>query len=270
MATTNTTPQPSSELPPATRPTTPAEDPEVVRLRGEVARHRQELDSIRQRVTAPPAPAANNGQMSQEEMARAFYRDPIQSSAQIAARMIDERLQSEGQASMATLIQVAKDSIRNRSDQYKKLFDKYYLEIEAAVNTVAPQFRGNIQVWDNAFNMVRGQHIDEILAETAAAKTPELPATPAVHITEGGGPAVPSTRAAQPTQSSELSQDEKRVARKLGITEDQYKQGKAHIAGQCDPIVDPVGKSSWDEHITFSTRDRRRALTAAARAKGGK
>jgi len=273
MATPNVPPQPSSDpLPPAPRPAAAVEDPEVTRLKGEVARSRQDLDQLKARLTAPHQPAAQPaGQMSPEEMSRAFYRDPIQSSAQIAARMIDERLAADSQASMGTLIQVAKDSIRNRSEADKKLFDKYYLEIEAAVNTVAPQFRGNITVWENSFKMVKGNHIDEILAERQAAAPPAEPAAPAAIIREGGGPAVPSARPAQPSASTELTPDEKRTARKLNITEDQYKAGKAHIEGQNDPVRDPCGPSSWDPQITFSTRDRRRRLTAEAKAhKGGK
>jgi len=259
------------QLPPASaRSAPPAEDPEVVRLRSEVARNRQDLDALRSRVTAPPAPAASNGQgMSPAEMAREFYKDPVAHSAAIAERVVTERLKTEGEPTRQTMIQMAKSQARAKDE---KFFDKFYLEIEAAVNSVAPQFHGNITVWENALKLVKGNHIDEIIAEKIAAGQAAPPApqgngqSAALHIREGGGPSEPSPRSAAAPGSAELSSDEKHVAKKLGLTEDQYKAGKAHLEGQNDPVRDPVGKSSWDAHITFDSRERRRRLRAAQAA----
>lgn len=259
--------QQQQQLPPAPRQTPPAEDPEVARLRSEVARSRQDLDALRSRITAQPAPAAGNGQgMSPAEMAREFYKDPIAHSAAIAQRVVQDTLRAEGEPTRQTMIQMAKSQVRAKDE---KLFDKYYLEIEAAVNTVAPQFHGNITVWENALKLVKGNHIDEIIAERAAASGQPPAGEPrgngdsaALHIRQGDGPAPPSPRQPQATAGTELSADEKHVARKLGLTEEQYKAGKAHLEGQNDPVRDPVGKSSWDGQITFDSRERRRKIRA--------
>jgi hypothetical protein len=250
----------SSELPPAT-PQRQAEDPELVRLRGEVAKQKQDFEALKQRVSAPPAPAAQpSGQLSPAEMAREFYKDPIGSAAAIAQRVVNDQLQQQGHQGYDTLVQVAKDKARSRDP---KLFDKYYLEVEAAVSSTPKQFHQNVTVWENAFNMVRGNHIDEILSERAAAQPPANQA-PAVHIREGGGPASPSVRPGQAAEEETLSVDEKRVARKLDLSDEQYLAGKKHLEGQNDPVRDPVGKSSWDAQITFSSKDRRARLRREA------
>jgi len=270
MATSNVDPAASSDLPPVP-PAKPAEDSELVRLRAAVDRGNKDLDELKRRFTAPPAPAASPVQpMSSADMAKEFYKDPVGHAIAIANKVMDDRAKANGDPNRETLIQIAKDSVRSKDPS---TFDKYYLEIEAAVNTVAPQFHGNINVWENAFKMARGSHIDEILAERgeAAKKAVGNGDSAALHVREGGGPASPSARPAQPPAGTELSQDEKRTARKLGITEDQYKAGKVHLEGQNDPVRSPVGPSSWDSYITFSSKDRKRRLRAEAlAARGGK
>ena len=269
MATTNVDPAASSDLPPVA-PAKPAEDPELARLRAAVDKGNRDLEEMKRRFTAPLAPAATVQPMSSADMAKEFYKDPVGHAVAIANKVMDERAKANGDPNRETLIQIAKDHVRAKDPA---VFDKYYLEIDAAVNTVAPQFHGNINVWENAFKMARGNHIDEILAERgeAAKKAQGNGDSAALHIREGGGPASPSARPAQPAAGTELSQDEKRTARKLGLTEDQYKAGKAHLEGQNDPVRSPVGPSSWDKYITFSSRDRKARLRKeAAAARGGK
>ena len=257
---------PSSTLPPVTpqRQQPPAEDPETVRLRGEVARHQKEIDQLRSRVTAPPQPAAGNQQPpSQAELQREFYRDPVGYSAAIAQRVVQDQINNVQQGSHETLMRVARDAARAIDP---KFFDKYELEVRANVDTVAPQFRTNVAVWENAFKLVRGNHIDEILAERGQTPAPEPARAPAVHVASGDGPAGPSARAASAPAGQELSSEEKHIAKKLHLTEAQYKAGKAAYEGQNDPVSDPVGPSSWDKFVTFSSKDRRRKLAAEREA----
>lgn len=265
---------PSTGLPPVQKP--PQEDPELTRLRGEVTKQKSDLDALKARFTAPPAPAANNQPMSSTDMAREFYKDPIASSVAIAQKVLQDQQRQGNDASRATLIQVAKDSVRNSSPENAQLFDKYILEIEAAVTSVDPQFQTNINVWKHALNLAKGSHIDEIMEDRRkAAGQPaagEEPArAPAVHIRAGEGPGQSSNRPAAAAKGEELSQDEKRTARRLGLSEDSYKMGKKHVAEQNDAVSDPVGKSSWDPFITFDSRERKRRLRAEQlAAKGAK
>jgi len=264
MATTPVTPP--EGLPPVSA-VKPPEDPELARLRGEVTKNRTELDNLRARFTAPPQSAVQpQGQMSSADMAREFYKDPIQASVAIATKVLQDQQKAGNDSSRSTLIEVARNSVRTRSPETAVLFDKYLPEIEAAVSTVDPQIQTNINVWDNAFTLVKGKHMDEIWAERQSQQSQsDANRSPAVHIKQGGGPEPSSARPAATAAGTELSPEEKRTARKLGLSEDQYKAGKKHYNEQNDPVTHPVGKSSWDDQITFSSVERRRKLRAAAK-----
>jgi hypothetical protein len=247
--------------PPAAKP--PEPDPEVVRLRAEVATHRQSLDQLRARISAPPQPAVQTQAPSQKEMNAEFYKDPINSTAAIAARVASDLLRNNGQGDRDTLVQMARTQVRAKDPE---IFDKYALEIENAVSQAGPQFQTSIHTWEAGFNVIKGQHIDDILALKGQQRAGQGNQTPAVHISSQGGPESPSPRAASALEGDKLTREESNVAKKLGLTDDEYKAGKKAYEGQNDIISDPVGKSSWDQYITFSSSDKRKAERQARKA----
>lgn len=257
------TPTPNEQLPPigGASPPAPPRDPAADRL----ARMEQELRDTRnlaqnlssrlQSATPPPAPPQQN---NSEEMRRQFYADPVAASVAIARQAAVEAQQQHGNQHMDTMIAVARSQVRSSDAE---LFDQYQYEIDAQVAQVDPQFRGNINVWANAFNLVKGAHIRDI---TDRARQ-QHPQAPAVHISREGGPAAPSHASAPAPRSTELSPEEKTMARKLGITEGEYSQGKVDNASQNDERVNPLGPSSWDSVVTFSSKEKRRADRLAKR-----
>lgn len=271
------TPQPppiEGAPPPVSSP--PQPDPELERLRGEVRKSQLTIDELKRKLTAPPAPAAppaNNPNPSPAELNRQFYQDPVRNSVDIARSVVEDAMRRNN-SGQDTLVRVAKDTVRNQSDESRRIFQEWEAEIQTYVDAAGPGFASNVTVWENAYNLTRGKHIDDILGWRGQTPPTEPPRAPAVHIREGAGPASPSPRAPAAPKATELSAEEKTVAKKMGLTEDQYRKGKEHYEGQNDMQRDPIGPSSWDKPFfpgaytpTFSTKELRKAQRAAREAR---
>lgn len=271
------TPQPPAiegAPPPVQNP--PQPDPELERLRGEVRKSQLTIDELKRKLTAPPAPAAQpapGNPPSPAELNRQFYQDPVRNSVDIARSVVDDAMR-RNQGGQDTLVRVAKDTVRNVSDESRKIFERWEPEIQAMVDAAGPQFITNVTVWENALNFVKGKHMDEILEMRGQTPPPDPTRAPAVHIREGAGPAPASPRPASAPKVTELTVEEKHVAKKMGLTEEQYRNGKAHYEGQNDMQRDPIGPSSWDKPFfpgaytpTFSTKELRKAQRAAREAR---
>jgi len=239
----------------------PPVDPQITALQAEVAKSRRDMDELKKRLTpAPPQPPLQmpppNAQppMDATQLKAEFFRNPLELSTAIAQRAAAE----QNQVNYDTLREVARKAAR---DQDPEVFDRFETEINLLLaNTVQPQFHTNVNVWKNAFNQVRGQHIPEILEMKKQTPPNESPRGPAVHVSHEGGPAAPNRAAPAPAQEG-LNADEKAMAKRLGITEEQYLQGKKDYDNQSEK-----GPSSWDKYFTFSSKDRRRQERAARNA----
>ncbi len=230
----------------------PATDPAIKALEAKIAEQGNQLSAVtralQSRPAATSAPATQPPAQNKEQLRQEFFKEPMDMAAAIAYRAAQD-VMSQGQGqTIETLKQIARDKVRSQDPD---LFDKYSHEIDAMVaQNTAPQFHGNINVWQSAANMVYGAHRREIAAE------PAKPGAPAVHIKDG--PAAPNTRQASPPPKQQLTEDEKRVARGLGLSEEAYLRGKNRI--------EKVGEVRWqskddafDDGAVLKARKERRA-----------
>lgn len=239
-----------------TAPPTGADTGRLDKLQQQLDQQARDMAAMRTSQTRPtvthPQP---NGTMSREDVEKEFWKNPLETSATIARMAATEAMNNINASMAPTLIDAARTSARNTDPE---LFDQYRDEVEAAVAIAPENIRGNANVWINAFRMVKGEHVNDIVAKKTAAN-----ASAAVHTGKrtDDGPASPSTRTPAAPAKTALSDDEKSIARKLGLTEDGYRHGKELMEQQ-----DGAGPSMWDKVVTTNSREKRRnARTTAAK-----
>lgn len=240
---------PNQQLPPVP----PQPDPRVTKLEQDLAEQRRMTQQLQQQMPKPTPPQRTN----MEELNAQFYKEPTTTAYAIAQQAAREVIQQHGQNGQETLVQVAKQQARGREPE---LWDKHEPEINEIVRTtVDPQFHSNVSVWNFALDKVIGSHISDI----RQALRDTQPGSPAIKVSDGG-PAAPGGVAAQPlkNQGPALSDDEKEMAKMLDISPEQYSRGKVDYEGQ-----NKKGPSSWDDHVTFSSKDTRRKARAERNAK---
>lgn len=244
------------QLPPAGGPPPLSEADQLKKLRQDLEAQKTTTGQLVERMQSQllnPPPSNQPPPASKSDLEKQFFKSPLEMTAQIAQNIsgaITQKAMQEMGSSFETLRAVARDKIREKDPA---VFDKYIMEIEAKVGAMPQNYHTNIHVWDAAFNTVKGEHMRE-LVDAAREQTPR---SPAVHISQDGGP-VTSQRSQPAPKAEKLSEDESRMARNLGLSDDQYKAGKAHIAGQSEK-----GPSSWDKHITFSSKQKAREARAS-------
>lgn len=245
------------QLPPVQTPPPLSEADQIKRLRQDLDAQKtvtsQMVERMQTQILNPPT--QSQPQASKSDLEKQFFKSPLEMTAQIAQNIsgaITQKAMQEMGSSFETLRQVARDKVREKDPA---TFDKYVMEIEARVGAMSPNYHTNIHVWDAAFNTVKGEHLREILDADRQA----TPRSAAVHISQDGGP-VTSQRSQPAPKAEKLSEDESRMAKNLGLSEEQYKAGKAHYQGQSEK-----GPSSWDKQITFSSKEKAR-LARASRA----
>lgn len=248
----------------------PVPDPELARMRVELDKKTRDIESLKklvmvqpqqqqQQYQQQPQPAAN-----MDELNKQFYKEPVKMAADIATAVAQRAVQEMGQnvanASYDTLKQSAKQLARNQCKN-PALFDKYAGEIEAKVMQTHAQYHTSATVWSTAYSNVMGEHMDDIVTE--AKQAVGNGGSPAVHISNQGGPQ--NSRAAQPQAVAEkLTDDERHVAKKLGLTDAEYSKGKKAYATQ--EKLASKGSSSWDPYITVDTKKLRKSQKEAKRA----
>lgn len=259
---TTPTPAPAAAAEPTLAPPQRSAD-EIAALQREVQRRGQQVEELQRRVMAPPQPAAQNQPMDAAQMKAEFFKQPVEATVAIAQRAAWEaaqRAQQANQPAQATLVHIAREEARRGNED---IWNKWGMEIEQmVVANVDPQYHTNINVWKNALNQVKGTHIDEILEMRRQQAPPTSGvAAPAVHISREGGIASPSSARPPAPPSEKLSDAEKRIAAKLGVSEEAYLKGKKFIENQSEK-----GPSSWDEYITTNSREARRKARDARKA----
>lgn len=253
-------PEPVVQDPPAAG--LPPVDLKLVQAQAEVAEARRIADQLTRQLGQQRQQAPLSNQPSIDDLNKQFYKEPVQSTVAIVNQGIADALRQHGQAGFDTLIEVAKDKVRTKNPE---LFEKYKSEIEMTVSsTVDKQFHTNINVWDNAANIVYGSHMSEI--RDMARQNDPTKQTPAIRVSEGGPSTAGSHQGALPKgEASKLSTEELKMARDLDITPEAYQEGKTAYENQSTR-----GKSSWDGLVTFSSKDARRVERAKRRAAAAK
>ena len=203
-------------------PAAPGPDPAIARLEAQIQEQQERFDRLRASVNNQPMPMAPSGPgPSKSDLEKQFWADPLGSSAAIAsqvAQQVAQQVQSQSSSGNDTLAEVARQQARASNPE---LFDQYYPEILQLINQLPASAKLNTTIWQNSRDVVFGRHMSDIMATR--------PAAPA---RTSDGLAAPSTRPAPAPAKPKLSEDESNVARKLGLTTDQYLAGKEAYANQ--------------------------------------
>lgn len=222
----------AEELP--SPPEKPKEEP-WKRLYEEQRNRMEEMQRSIMAMQEQPRPEQSQPKLSQEELRDMFWNDPVKYADALAQRRAYEIAQHSMQPHMETLVDYAKKQAREANPE---LFDKYATDIEKKVKDhTEPQWHTNVHVWRNAASVVFGEKMKEIMDEKQQ-RSPD-------------GPSLKSAGTKSPGEgkSVKLSQEEREVAKRMGLTEKQYARGKEAYDDQ---------SKAWDNIITFSTRDKSR------------
>ncbi len=234
-------PEPVVTEPAVPEPTGPSTED----LQAQLDRTREEIDRLKAAPVAPAAPAQPGQPMTREELEKRFWQDPLGFSRAIAQQAVAEDRKAQGSGTVETLRSLAREKVRGTDEVTQQFFDKHEAEVEELVRTVPNNDQANVQVWINAFNVIKGRHVQELVGSMHPSKPPD-----------GPSPSSPSMPA--PPKVTPLSEDERQVAKGMGISEEDYRVGKETYADQ---------DRSWPTVLTFSSEDARRAAKAAAAKK---
>lgn len=206
---------------------------------GEIGKMKEAFASQPIQAQNPPLQPQQPGRPDPKEIEKQFWKDPLNTTAAIAQQVAREMVGGLAASSHDNQVATAK-MIAMQDPANKKIYDRYAVDVEAKLATVAPQFRTNPTVWTNAITMVKGEKMEEIMKERGGA--------PAARINDG--PSSPSSRPAPPSPTTKLTPEEQRMARNLKLTDEQYSRGKARYENQ---------EKSWGDVVTFDSLEKRNA-----------
>lgn len=119
---------------------------------------------------------------------------------------------------------LAENFIQRQGPLEKRLWDKYGQEVQAIVDGLDPQQRIIPQTWINQFVYVKGLHLNDIVKE--GQKNGDA------FFSETAGPTGGGLPNPAPENSDTLTEQEKRIAKRFGVTEENYlKRKKAQTYG---------------------------------------
>jgi len=189
-------------------------------IQSEFAEIKKKLDSIE----AGGQPAGVEPELEPQPQPRAemtsFLVDENRAFAERAMPLAAMQLQ--------TAAKIAKMSARNKiqlmakeGDPYygqrmARFFDKYEAEVDKYAVRVPLANQGHDETWMNMFKLVQADHLDEISNKTAP-------------FVEGGAGHIPPTNIEGPRPDT-LTDAEKHVAKRMGITEADYMESRKGMA----------------------------------------
>ena len=225
------------------------ENQDLARLQRELANTQREVQAVRaERAVerAAPAPAAPVAGPTKEQIEAQFWKDPLPITQQIAQRAAYEAAAAVQASQMDNNKAIAREKARNDDPEF---FDAYVVDIEAKVAQMPPQYQGQINIWQNAVTMTRGERADEWFQKKNRQKAGAPPVST-------DGPAPPSAKAAPAPKVAPLSDDEKAVAKGLKIGEERYRRGKELLENQ---------DNAWAKVVTFDSEAKNNERRAAAK-----
>lgn len=198
---------------PGLPPAPPADDP-IAAMQRELAEMRTTLQRLPTK-PATPASASSTPDINAQKKALEdqFWQDPIAMTHLMAQTAAVNARQEVLQAVGPTLTEAAKQQARASDPE---LFDHLLPQIMQKVATVSPDLQTNPITWTTAFSVVKGEKIDDVL-QFKASRQVSKPGGP-----QHGAPKPPPTPA-----GPVLNDEEKRFARKFGLTDEQYLEGRA-------------------------------------------
>lgn len=218
---------------------TQGQDNELQAMRSQIAQQQQQIQRL-------------SGSNAGAQLNERFAADPAGTTHAIAAAVAQQTLH----ANFDTMVETARNAAAarpNMADVFAEHGDAIAAKVDLA-SQGQPALKTNVNVWANAATMVAGEHAvsQRRAAAEAAREASGRGQAPAVRI--GDGPAPPSAAplpSASGAQSTELTADELRVAKKLGISAQQYKDGKQAVAEMGTQFDEPDAASPFDAVMTF-------------------
>lgn len=166
----------------------------------EVDEVKEQLRKLDAKVNPPPEPLPNNGPVS-------FLDDENQAFNQRLAPFAITTLRNQASAAKFMAVQSLKPLDR-------KIWDKYSDEIDEVMKSVDLQNQAVPQTWTNALDIVAGRHRNDIV-KMVEDKTDFF-----LEVPSNGGRGAPGTS----DPDAPLSQEQRDLAKRLGITDDDYKK----------------------------------------------
>ena len=229
-------PEPEPEpAPPATDPTA-----ELEALRREAAALREglqvksKIEAERGSQPAPQAPApAPQQEITEQALREMWDQDPVRASALMSSRIADARA-SNLDTRLSTMLKASTAIVEAQvASRYAEDFADYGDEIRDVVRQFAPENQVEPSAWDAAVQIVRGRHMDDIVAKKMAAvlakQGEEARAAQARNTgfsgtgRSGGGRAPAAPKA---DNYHGLSPEQRRVADTIGVS---YKEYAKHV-----------------------------------------
>jgi len=193
-----------------------------------------EFTEVKKRLDSIEAGGQNqetDEQRQQREQQEQQQQQQQQQSSQMTSFLVDEnrafaeRAMPLAAMQLQTASKIAKMSTRNKiqlmqkeGDPYygqrmARFFDKHETEIDKLASRVPLAQQGHDETWMNMFKLVQADHIDEISDKT----------TPFI---EGGAGGITPASVDNNQQQDVLTDAQKRVAQRMGITEADYKESR--------------------------------------------
>ena len=182
---------------------------------------------------------AQNYQPTQQQVEHnpdLWYTDPATAEKNLRQQLasaVQQYVNQQAQPLLQNNTEIAK-SLSQQDPKLKDTWDKYGKEIEQLVNSpqITPQYRASKAVWDQAANIIRAKHLDELVDERARTLATEMHDTTEGGSGRGGAKMTgPENEALDRIRESEYGKDlirkygERGVLRtveKTGMTLDQY------------------------------------------------
>jgi hypothetical protein len=183
---------------------------ELAELRTEIRKRPAAAPEPPARPQPAPQPAANPASQK-AELERQFWADPLTMTHVIATTAAANERQNILNQHGATLESVAKERARAADPETFDKLEPHILEKMAAVDQ---SLRTNPGAWANAFNLVKGERINDVIELKSKAPRPS------------GGPAAPSTKPAPAPPATQLTPEEQHWANVFRLSPDQYKEGR--------------------------------------------
>lgn len=190
---------------------------------------KNELNETKQRLTALEASRQrqpdNNNNNNNNQQGPEFVNDPegwvnhrVNSAfGPLAMATLQTNAQLARQAAVATLQRLKVQGTRISKGA---MFDKYSTEVDGLAKTTNIQQLQTPDSWIHLFNMVLGQHMEEILAAYAGGKGDEF-------FVEGAASSVQNNHDAPP--SDKPTAEEIQIAQRMKIPIEQYMKNKKEM-----------------------------------------
>lgn len=160
---------------------------------------------LREAIETPRAPAAPTTPTEADITDADFYNKPATAASKLIDKQLNSKLEPIIAASVEPLAFAAKLQVKDKH----KDFSRFETEIDNVMNKMTAQQRMQPGMWETVYVQVKGLKVDQLVAEAEARG--RAPASEPVSPTPEAAPAV-----------KELTNEQKTVAKGLGVTDEQF------------------------------------------------